>query len=125
MFGRMYNEKLAKLAWIILFLGFNTLYFPLFVIGWMGMPRRYYDYLPEFHAGHLVSTIGSWVLVLGLILMFTNLLRSLLTGEKATGNPWGGKTLEWQISSPPPAENFHDIPVIEHGPYAYGRKEVS
>ncbi len=121
MFGRMYNERRAKLAWLVLFIGFNTLYFPLFVIGWMGMPRRYYDYLPQFQTGHVVSTIGSWILALGLILMITNLLRSMRKGERAPGNPWGGTTLEWQIASPPPPENFDEIPRVDHGPYEFDK----
>jgi len=106
MFGKMYNRKIAKLGWLILFIGFNILYFPLFVLGWMGMPRRYYDYLPQYHTGHLISTIGSWIVAVALIIIFYNLIRGLLKGEKAPDNPWGGKTLEWQISSPPPEENF-------------------
>jgi cytochrome c oxidase subunit 1 len=119
MFGRMYEEHLAKLAWVFLFVGFNMLYFSMFVLGWMGMPRRYYDYLPEFNAPNLVSTIGSWVLAMGLFIMFYNLIRSLFAGEKAGDNPWGGATLEWQTSSPPPTENFETTPVVTKGPYTY------
>jgi cytochrome c oxidase subunit 1 len=119
MFGRMYNVKLSKIAWLILFIGFNVLYFPMFVLGWEGMPRRYYDYLPQFQTGHLISTIGSWILALGLILMFSNLIRALFKGDKADSNPWGGATLEWQIASPPPKENFEEIPQVEHGPYDF------
>lgn len=106
MFGKMYNRRIAKLGWLILFIGFNILYFPLFVLGWMGMPRRYYDYLPQYHTGHLISTIGSWIVAVALIIIFSNLMRGLLKGEKAPDNPWDGKTLEWQIPSPPPEENF-------------------
>ena len=119
MFGRVYNVKVSKIAWLILFIGFNILYFPMFVMGWQGMPRRYYDYLPQFHASHLVSTIGSWILVSGMILMFANLIRALFKGEKAESNPWGGATLEWQIASPPPPENFDEIPRVERGPYDF------
>ncbi|MFQ6104421.1 MAG: cytochrome c oxidase subunit I [Candidatus Glassbacteria bacterium] len=119
MFGRMYRERWAKLAWLILFIGFNTLYFPMFILGWKGMPRRYYDYLPQFQTEHVISTVGSWVLLLGLVLIMTNLIRSLSRGEKATSNPWGGTTLEWQIPSPPPIENFAEIPSIQRGPYDY------
>jgi cytochrome c oxidase subunit 1 len=122
MFGRMYNEKLAKLYIAILFVGFNMLYFPMFILGYMGMPRRYYDYLPEFANLNLISTIGSWILAAGLILMAYNLIRSAKKGEKADINPWGGITLEWTIPSPPPHENFEKIPTIEHGAYDYGIK---
>ncbi|OGL39863.1 MAG: cytochrome c oxidase subunit I [Candidatus Schekmanbacteria bacterium GWA2_38_11] len=121
MFGRMYNKKIATIAWMIIFIGFNILYFPMFILGVRGMPRRYYDYLPEFHTEHLISTIGSWILISGLILMFSNLINALFKGEKADINPWGGTTLEWQIPSPPPPENFEKIPIVEHGPYVFKR----
>jgi len=119
MFGRMYNERLARIAWFVLFVGFNTLYFPMFVLGWEGMPRRYYDYLPQFALPNLISTVGSWVLAAGLFLMLFNLLRSLRTGGKTGDNPWGGATLEWQTTSPPPVENFETVPVVTTGPYEY------
>ncbi|CAN5608820.1 cytochrome c oxidase subunit I [soil metagenome] len=117
MFGKMYNEKTAKVACIIFVIGFNCLYFPMFILGYMGMPRRYYDYLPEFQSLHILSTVGSWIMILGIIIMFTNLYRGLRRGKKAPMNPWGGTTLEWTISSPPPMENFTDIPVVTGGPY--------
>jgi cytochrome c oxidase subunit 1 len=119
MFGRMYQKKWVYVAWFFLFIGFNILYFPMLILGWEGMPRRYYDYLPQFHTLHLISTIGSWILIAGLVLMFVNLFLSLFRGEKAGENPWGGATLEWQTSSPPPTENFGKIPVVERGPYEY------
>ena len=119
MFGKMYNEKCAKNACIIIFIGFNLLYFPMFSLGWEGMPRRYYDYLPIFHAGQFLSTLGSWILAGGVIWMFTNLIRSVYKGERAGSNPWGGTTLEWQVPSPPPPENFEKIPVVKQGPYHY------
>lgn len=121
MFGKMYSIKLANIAWLILFTGFNILYFPMFILGWNGMPRRYYDYLPRFHSLHLLSTIGSWILAVGLILMFGNFIYSLLYGKKADKNPWGGSTLEWSIQSPPPSENFEQIPVVSEAPYIFKR----
>jgi cytochrome c oxidase subunit 1 len=117
MTGRRYNESISSIACMVLFIGFNILYFPMFVLGWQGMPRRYYDYLPEFHTGNLISTVGSWVLVAGLLLIIFNLVRSIFKGERAGANPWYGTTLEWQISSPPPKDNFEEIPVITRGPY--------
>ena len=78
--------------------GFNLFYFTMLVMGMQGMPRRYYDHLPQFHTGHLVATVGSWILVAGLVLMFCNLVVGLLRGEKAVDNPWGGLTLEWTDS---------------------------
>ena len=120
MFARMYNRKLAKTAFWFVFIGFNTLYFPMLVMGWLGMPRRYYDYLPQFHPYHLTSTIGSWILITGLILMFYNLFKALKSGPVVTEkNIWGGETLEWQIDTPPIHENFIEIPVIEESPYQY------
>ena len=122
MFGRMYRKRMAYVAWFFLFIGFNTLYFPMLILGWEGMPRRYYDYLPQFHTLHFISTVGSWILITGLILFFGNLLFALFRGEKGEDNPWGGATLEWQISSPPPMENFKEIPTVEKGPYDFGEK---
>jgi len=115
MFGKMYPERPAKLGWLILFIGFNLLYFPMFVLGYNGMPRRYFDYPPRYHTGHVISTVGSWILAVGLIIIFGNLIRALFKGEKAPSNPWGGRSLEWQIPSPPPTENFEETPVIESG----------
>jgi cytochrome c oxidase subunit I len=117
--GRMYNMKLAYWAWGILFFGFNLLYFPLFVIGMEGMPRRYFDYLPKFHLGHVLSSVGAFVLVTGLTLMLINFFRSIKKGEKAPDNPWNGITLEWTIPSPPPLENFDEIPEIKEPPYNF------
>jgi len=119
MFGKMFDRKWVIPAWILLFVGFNTLYFPMLVLGWEGMPRRYYDYFPTFHTLHLISTVGSWILAAGLILMFGNLIRALIRGEKADDNPWGAATLEWTISSPPPMENYKKIPTVERGPYDF------
>jgi cytochrome c oxidase subunit 1 len=119
MFGKMYNWKRAAWGWLILFIGFNVLYFPMLILGWEGMPRRYYDYPPQFHTLHLISTIGSWILIAGLILIFFNLVQGLRKGQRAGDNPWGGATLEWQISSPPPINNFEKIPVVERGPYEF------
>lgn len=124
MFARMYNRNVGKVAFWLLFVGFNILYFPMFIMGWLGMPRRYYDYLPEFHTYHLISTIGSWVLILGLLIMFYNLINSIFRGPKIEEkNIWGGETLEWKIDTPPIHENFEEIPVIEDGPYAYKQNE--
>jgi cytochrome c oxidase subunit 1 len=117
MFGKTYNHKLSTIACLILFTGFNILYFPMFVLGWEGMPRRFYDYPPDFSTLNLISTIGSWVLITGLLIMFFNLLRSLARGGKTERNPWGGMTLEWQLPSPPPRENFEVIPTITSNPY--------
>src|SRR3989339_364598 len=126
MFGRMYNQKVAKVAFWILFTGFNVLYFPMFIMGWLGMPRRYYDYLPEYHIYHLISTIGSWILIIGLTIMFTNLIRSLRRGKVIQEkNIWGGETLEWSVDTPPILENFVEIPTVTESPYEYKMNEYS
>ncbi len=122
MFGRMYNKKVSYIAWVILFVGFNTLYFTMFILGYKGMPRRYYDALPEFQTLHVIATVGSWILVTGLIIMFVNLYRGFRHGEKAPRNPWGGTTLEWTVPTPPPLENFEEIPEVVHEPYYHGDK---
>src|SRR3989339_340031 len=124
MFGRMYNEKVAKWSIALIFIGFNMLYFTMFILGYEGQPRRYWDYLPQFQTLQIISTVGSWILISGILLMFGNLHRSIKRGAKAEANPWGGKTLEWTIPSPPPVHNFDEIPVITHGPYNYGEEEA-
>ncbi|HQF42382.1 MAG TPA: cbb3-type cytochrome c oxidase subunit I [Ignavibacteriaceae bacterium] len=125
MFGRMYNIKVAKSTFWLVFVGFNLLYFPMFIMGWLGMPRRYYDYLPEFHIYHLLSTIGSWILILGILIMFTNFIVALIRGKKITEkNIWGGETLEWTIDTPPIHENFLEIPTVHEAPYEYKQNET-
>lgn len=124
--GRMYNIKVANIAFTIFFIGFNMLYFPMLIAGLMGMPRRYYDYLPEFHLPNMISTYGSWVLAVGLLLMLGNLIAGFYKGKHGVGrNPWGGITLEWQTMSPPPVQNFDRMPVIpKNGPYDYENKPI-
>jgi len=119
MFGRMYRERPAKIGWLVFFIGFNTLYLSMFILGYNGMPRRYFDYPPQYFTGQLVATIGSWILAAGLIIIFRNLIVAFYRGPKAPDNPWGGSTLEWQVPSPPPHENFEKIPVITRGPYSF------
>ncbi|MDR3669052.1 MAG: cbb3-type cytochrome c oxidase subunit I [Ignavibacteriaceae bacterium] len=125
MFGRMYNMKRAKVAFWIIFVGFNTLYFPMFVMGWLGMPRRYYDYLPEYTVYHQIATVGSWILIIGMGIMFTNLIRGILKGNVVTEkNIWGGETLEWATDTPPIHENFEEIPLVTGTPYEYKQNDI-
>jgi len=124
MTGRMYNKKFATLSWLVLFTGFNIFYFPMFILGWNGMPRRYYDYLPEYKDLHVLVSIGSFILAAGLFMMIFNLIYGAAKGVKSGSNPWGGATLEWTIPSPPPTENFEEVPVITKGPYDFGNKEA-
>jgi cytochrome c oxidase subunit 1 len=95
MTGKLYNEMLAKVAAVLVFIGFNLTFFPQFIMGAQGMPRRYYDYLPEFQGYHQLSTYGSWVLGVGFLLIAYYLIASLFKGKKAGLNPWGALTLEW------------------------------
>lgn len=117
--GKLYDTKWANTGWLLFFLGFITLYGPMFYLGMKGMPRRYYDYDEIFHGGNIISTMGSWVMVTGLIIIIINLVRSARSGPKAPADPYGGKTLEWSIPSPPPLLNFDKVPEIKHGPYEY------
>jgi cytochrome c oxidase subunit 1 len=119
MVGRMYNETVAAIAAYTIFVGFNLTFFTQFVLGSRGMPRRYYNYLDQFQQLHAFSTIGSFILGLGIVLMFVNLLASLRKPMDATSNPWGGRTLEWETETPPITHNFHETPVLQHGPYDY------
>jgi cytochrome c oxidase subunit I len=120
MFGRMYNERTATVAWVHMVVGFNMLYFTMLVMGVQGMPRRYYDHLPGFHLGHQIATVGSWLLVAGILIMVWNLFRGLFRKAEVPANPWGGVTLEWTVPSPPPVENFGaELPVITEDPYKF------
>jgi len=125
MFGRLYNKKMAKVSFWFLFVGFNILYFPMFVMGWLGMPRRSYDYLPEYQIYHSISTYGSWILIVGFLILVYTLLKSIKSGERTNEmNYCGGETLEWHVETPPTHENFDEIPVITGEPYAYKQNEL-
>jgi cytochrome c oxidase subunit 1 len=124
MFGKMYNECLANIACLLVFIGFNMVFFTQFILGAKGMPRRYYNYLDQFQPLHAFSTMGSWVLGVGFILVLVYLVHSLFRGKQAPANPWGGITLEWHTASPPPLENFGTVPLIEHGPYDFERVKL-
>jgi cytochrome c oxidase subunit I len=121
MFGRMYNEGAARIAAVLVFIGFNATFLPQFLLGSRGMPRRYYNYLPEFTFLHQVSTVGSWILGLGFVIMAGYLFASLRKKMDAPANPWHSRTLEWQLPSPPITHNFHEIPVVNSDPYDYFR----
>ena len=121
MTGKMYNIKMATYSAALFFISFNMLYFPKFILGYQGMPRRYYDYLPQFTNLQVISTVGSWFMFATILLIFGNLVYSLFKGEKASANPWGGVTLEWHVASPPPLENFDEIPTVSHEPYDFSQ----
>ena len=118
--GRMYNEKIGRIGWALLFIGFNVTFFPQFFLGLEGMPRRYFDYLPRFHTWHFISTMGSWLNGLSYILILGSLLYSAFRGAKATANPYNALSLEWQTTSPPPTTNFDTPPELKGDIYDYG-----
>ena len=119
MTGKLYDETMARVAWFLVFVGFNITFLTQFVLGSRGMPRRYYDYLPQYHTLHATSTIGSWILGLGFLVMLAMFIRSLTSGAKSPANPWGSAALEWQTATPPPLANFVKEPKVIRGPYDY------
>ena len=119
MTGRMYPEWWARLAALMIFAGFNLTFFPQFLLGYLGMPRRYHAYAPEFQVLNVMSSAGASVLAIGYTLPLIYLIWSLKFGRKAGPNPWGAVGLEWITSSPPPKENFHETPVVSWDAYDY------
>lgn len=122
--GRLYPEAWGRFAAIILFLGFNLTFFPQFVLGFIGMPRRYYSYANEFQILNVMSTLGATILAVGYLLPMGYLLWSLKYGQKADANPWQAKGLEWEVASPPPTHNFETTPVVTEEAYHYTNLEV-
>ena len=119
MTGRLYNETLAKIAAIIVFVGFNLTFFPQFVLGFLGMPRRYHVYPDEFQVLNVFSTAGASILGIGYLLPVLYLVWSMRYGPKSEANHWDAVGLEWQTPSPPPTENFDHVPVVTSEPYDY------
>lgn len=124
--GRMYPESFSKLSAVTIFLGFNLTFFPQFILGYLGMPRRYHIYPPEFQTLNVLSTAGATILGIGYFMPVFYLLWSLKYGAIAGANPWHATGLEWQMQSPPLTENFPETPVMDHEAYDYAwldRKE--
>jgi len=117
--GRMYPEYWGKLAALIIFVGFHLTFFPQFVLGYLGMPRRYYAYSPEFQVLNVLSTAGASILAVGYLLPMVYFLWSLRYGKPAGDNPWGAAGLEWTTPSPPPKHNFEETPVVTWEAYNY------
>ncbi|WP_437904793.1 cytochrome c oxidase subunit I [Sorangium sp. So ce327] len=124
MTGKMYSEKLAAIACVLIFIGFNVTFFSQFVLGSRGMPRRYYNYLDQFQPLHAFSTVGSWILGTGFLVMFICFIKSLRSGAPAPANPWGGLSLEWTTASPPITENFVRTPVVTKGAYDFNTENA-
>jgi len=121
--GRLYPEGSAKLAAMIIFIGFNLTFFPQFILGYLGMPRRYHAYAEEFQVLNVMSTAGASILGVGYLLPFTYLFWSMRYGRKASANPWKATGLEWTTPSPPPEHNFPVTPVVTEPPYNYPTTE--
>ena len=117
--GRLYDEMWAKIAAVTIFLGFNLTFFPQYILGYLGMPRRYHSYPAEFQVLNVMSTAGASILAIGYLLPLVYLLASLRWGKPAGPNPWDATGLEWQTSSPPPKDNFTRIPVVTSRAYDY------
>jgi heme/copper-type cytochrome/quinol oxidase subunit 3 len=118
MTGKMYNEHVAKIGFVLVFVGFNLTFLPQFVLGMMGMPRRYYDYHPDFEYLHTWSTVGAFVNGFGYTFALVNLAWSaFFSKKKAPANPWESLSLEWQTQSPPIHENFEKTPVVTDWTY--------
>ena len=116
----MYPESLGKLAAVILFIGFNLTFFPQFILGYLGMPRRYHAYPPEFQVLNVLSTAGASILAIGYLLPAIYFLWSLKYGKAAGSNPWQAAGLEWTVQSPPLTQNFTEIPIVDFEAYDYG-----
>jgi len=122
--GRLYPESWGRLAALIIFIGFNLTFFPQFVLGYLGMPRRYHTYPPEFQVLNVMSSAGASILGVGYLLPLLYLIWSLRYGPIAGPNPWRATGLEWQTSSPPPTDNFLETPVVTDEPYNYEAKDM-
>ena len=130
MFGRMMNDRWGKVHFVLTFISFNLVFFPMFILGANGMPRRIadpynYNFLSQLQPLNQFMTISAYVLALSQIVLFANFFVSLYRGKKATDNPWQANSLEWMTTSPPPLENFHTVPVVYRGPYEYSSPQVT
>ena len=121
--GRLYPEGWARFAALVVFVGFNLTFFPQFILGYLGMPRRYHAYPPEFQVLNVMSSAGASILAVGYLLPMVYLAWSVRYGKAAGDNPWDATGLEWQTPSPPPTENFEETPVVTWEAYDYGAKE--
>jgi cytochrome c oxidase subunit 1 len=117
--GKMYPEAWAKLSALLVFIGFNTTFFPLFIAGYMGLPRRYHAYPPEFQVLNVLSTAGASILAVGYVIPMIYFVWSLRYGKPAGSNPWNAVGLEWMTPSPPPTHNFDETPVVTWEAYDY------
>ncbi|MDX1501569.1 MAG: cbb3-type cytochrome c oxidase subunit I, partial [Thermoanaerobaculia bacterium] len=120
--GRMYPRFWSMLSAMIIFIGFNLTFLPQFILGYLGMPRRYHVYPEEFQVLNVMSSAGATILGVGYLIPLIYLIWSMRYGKKADDNPWGAVGLEWQTSSPPPTHNFDETPVVREDAYDYARR---
>jgi cytochrome c oxidase subunit 1 len=121
--GRLYPEGWARFAALVIFVGFNLTFFPQFILGYLGMPRRYHAYPPEFQVLNVMSSAGASILGVGYLIPMIYFIWSLRYGPLAGSNPWRATGLEWQTTSPPPTDNFITAPVVTDEPYQYSKME--
>jgi cytochrome c oxidase subunit 1 len=124
MTGRMYDERLGRMHFWTMFIAFNCTFAPMHLVGLEGMPRRVADYAQQFAAWNLFISISAFVLGASMLVFLYNMVTSWRGGPRAVANPWRALTLEWQVSSPPPPQNFKHIPVVLSSPYEYGVKDA-
>jgi cytochrome c oxidase subunit 1 len=117
--GRLYSEYWARTAAVLIFFGFNLTFFPQFILGYLGMPRRYYHYAPGYQIWNVMTSAGAVILAAAYLMPLVYLGWSLCKGARAPANPHGATGLEWSVGSPPPTENFDRPPVVKVGPYRY------
>jgi cytochrome c oxidase subunit 1 len=117
--GRMYPEIWGRMAAALIFFGFNLTFLPQFVLGYLGMPRRYATYPAEFQIWNVLSSAGATIIAVAYLMPLAYLAWSLFRGERAPANPWGATGLEWRTQSPPATENFRETPVVTENPYHY------
>ncbi len=122
--GRLYPEGWAKLGALVIFIGFNLTFFPQFILGYLGMPRRYHAYPEEFQVLNVLSSAGASILGVGYLIPMVYFIWSLRYGPMAGANPWRAKGLEWTIPSPPPPDNFETTPIVTEGAYEYAPREL-
>jgi cytochrome c oxidase subunit 1 len=122
--GKLYPEAWARFSALVIFVGFNLTFFPQFILGYLGMPRRYHAYPEEFQVLNVMSTAGASILGVGYVIPLIYLFWSMRYGKAAPANPWGSTGLEWDTPSPPPTENFPVTPIVRDEPYHYSPEEV-
>jgi cytochrome c oxidase subunit I len=117
--GKLYPRFWSRISAMVIFIGFNVTFFPQFILGYLGMPRRYHVYPPEFQVLNVMSSAGATILGVGYLIPLVYFIWSMRYGRHASDNPWGVVGLEWETTSPPPTDNFEETPIVTGGPYEY------